>query len=479
MTISEKDPKAAEKDPEKPEKGEKGAGKRPPPPEEIRLGRLLGPTSLLDLQAMSKEDLIRVLSEAVARDRDYPDPGKIYRAAIEREAVVNTYLGDGIAVPHARVPGFDGFSIAIARNPRGLPYGVDTPEPVKIVIILVGDEALQNEHVRYLGAIASAVKDSALRAEILRAPDVQAASRALDAGRRSGTPRRRPHQLSRLLLSHARKISREVGATAVLVAIDTPEELKIVRRLPRRESFIVASSSPSIAEAAEKVVKRVIRMPWTPIRRDSLARLGTLMGISAGLITRDDVVAFLSRQAGGGLDTITVLDVGREFGRFLTSAGEISSKIHPGVLERVLVLASELGSEGREGKPIGTIFVIGDPQELAPYCQQMVINPFRGYPEEERNILDPILRETVKEFAWLDGAFVIRGDGLIHSAGTYLRPGKLDVDLPGGFGTRHRAACAITAAVDCAALAISQSSGNVMLFKNGETILTLEKGAVR
>jgi diadenylate cyclase len=476
MFAPEKDTKG-EKDADRP--GEKLPGRRVPPSDETRLGRLLGPTSLLDLQVQTKEDLIRVLSEAVARDRRFPEPGMIYRAALDREAVVNTYLGDGIAVPHARVPGFEGFAIAVARNRAGFPYGVETPEPVKIVILLVGDDSLQNEHVRYLAAIAAAVKDESLREEILRAPDHAVLARAMDAGPRSSLTRGRPHQMSRLLLSHARKISREVGATSVLVAIDTPEELKIVKRLPRRADFIVASSSSSICEAAEKVVDRVIRLPWAPLRRDSLVRLGTLMGISSGLITRDDVVAFLSRRAGGSLDTISIIDVGREFGRFLTSAGEISSKIAPSVLERVLILASELGSEGREGKPIGTIFVIGDPQDLAPYCQQMVINPFRGYPEEERNILDPTLRETVKEFSWLDGAFVIRGDGLIHSAGTYLRPGKLDVHLPGGFGTRHRAACAITGAVDCVSLAISQSSGNVMLFKNGGTVLTLEKGAVR
>ena len=444
--------------------------------EEPRLGRLLGPTSLLEIEPATKEELLHSLSEAVARDRDFPRPDLIYRTALEREAVVNTYLGDGVAVPHARVPGFDGFAIAIARNPRGFPYGVETSEPVQIAILLVGDDSLQNEHVRLLGAIALAVKDHVLHEAILSAPDAAALGRALDAGRRSLPPRRRPHHLSRLLLSHARMIAREVGATSVIVAVDSPEELAILKRLPRRESFIVAASTASIAEGAEKIVSRVILLPWTPFRRDSLVRLGTLIGVSSSLISRDDVVAFLTRQAGGGLDTITILDVGREFGKFLGTSGGISARIQPGVLERVLILASELGTEGREGKPIGTMFIIGEPSELAPFSQQLVINPFRGYPEEERNVLDPTLRETIKEFSWLDGAFVIRGDGVIHSAGTYIRPGKVDVGLPGGFGTRHRAACAITAVVDCVSLALSQSTGNVMLFKKGETVLTLERG---
>ena len=270
-----------------------------------------------------------------------------------------------------------------------------------------------------------------------------------------------------------------VGATAVIVAIESPEELAILKRLPRRESFIVATGSAAIAESAERLVGRVIRLPRLPLQRSALIRLGTLIGISSSYISRNDVVAFLFQHAQGGLDTFTILDVGREFGRFLTTSGEISARVLPQVLERVLVLASELGSEGREGRPVGTIFVLGDPDELAPYCQQLVINPFRGYPPDERNVLDPTLRETIKEFAGIDGAFVVQGDGAIHSAGTYLQPSAAEVNLPGGYGTRHRSACAITLAVDCMAVTVSQSTGQVVLFKKGEMVLTLEKGAAR
>ena len=67
---------------------------------------------------------------------------------------------------------------------------------------------------------------------------------------------------------------------------------------------------------------------------------------------------------------------------------------------------------------------------------QLVINPFHGYPEAERNVLDPRLEETIKEFSAIDGAFIIRGDGVILSAGRYLAPqGKLDEPLPAG--SRH------------------------------------------
>ena len=75
-----------------------------------------------------------------------------------------------------------------------------------------------------------------------------------------------------------------------------------------------------------------------------------------------------------------------------------------------------------------------------------MINPFHGYPESERNILDPRLEETIKEFSAIDGAFIVRGDGVILAAGRYLAPrGKLDPPLPHGLGTRHEAAASITA----------------------------------
>ena len=107
-----------------------------------------------------------------------------------------------------------------------------------------------------------------------------------------------------------------------------------------------------------------------------------------------------------------------------------------------------MNSASRAAKdvPVGTLFVIGDSDQVLTQSHQLVINPFHGYPENERNILDPRLEETIKEFSAIDGAFVIRGDGVILAAGAYLAPrSKLDEKLPQGLGTRHEAAAGITA----------------------------------
>ena len=153
----------------------------------------------------------------------------------------------------------------------------------------------------------------------------------------------------------------------------------------------------------------------------------------------------------------------------------LTQSVSPGVFERVIQLASELATEGREGKHVGALFVIGDSDKVSEYCSQLVINPFRGYPEEERNILDESLEETVKEFSALDGAFIIRGDGTVVSAGTYLQPGKRGEKLPQGLGARHEAASSITASTDAIAVTISESTGTVTTFRGGKIIMEIEK----
>ena len=105
----------------------------------------------------------------------------------------------------------------------------------------------------------------------------------------------------------------------------------------------------------------------------------------------------------------------------------------------------------------------------------MVINPFRGYRDEERSILDPSLEETIKEFSTIDGAFVLRGDGVVLSAGAYLRSDKPAGELASGLGARHAAASAITAQTDAVAITLSQSTGRVSLFKSGQLVLSLER----
>jgi DNA integrity scanning protein DisA with diadenylate cyclase activity len=170
--------------------------------------------------------------------------------------------------------------------------------------------------------------------------------------------------------------------------------------------------------------------------------------------------------------------VGREYGILATGEenSDAAARILPEVIERVVDIASELGSEGREGRAVGALFVIGDTEHVLPLTRQLVLNPFKGYPPDERNLLDYSLEETVKELATLDGAFIVRGDGVMETCGTYLRTASQEeFELPRGLGARHHAAAAITAVTDSIAVAVSESTGSITIFRRGRIITEIQK----
>jgi DNA integrity scanning protein DisA with diadenylate cyclase activity len=190
----------------------------------------------------------------------------------------------------------------------------------------------------------------------------------------------------------------------------------------------------------------------------------------------DRVVCLTGVDGSRALDTLFVLNLGTEPELFsFLDTVLIGGDVHPEAFVRVLTLATELAVEGREGRPVGALFVLGDSERVLAQSRSLILNPFEGHPESERNILDPALDETIKEFAALDGAFVVRGDGVVLTAGTQLVPTAPYSPLPGGLGTRHAAAAGITAATDAVALCVSQSTGTVTVFRSGKLITDLHR----
>ncbi|MBT6823892.1 hypothetical protein HOA59_00465 [archaeon] len=163
-----------------------------------------------------------------------------------------------------------------------------------------------------------------------------------------------------------------------------------------------------------------------------------------------------------------IFDVDEIF--FKISKHKLSEKIGSEVIESVINLASEIGIEGREGKKIGTAFIIGESQEISKYLRQLIINPFYNT-ETKIKITDPDIKETIKEFSQLDGVFIIDNEGHIVSSGTYIDIDTKDIELSQGFGTRHRACAAITKNTEAIAIAISSSGGKVRVFKEGKIII--------
>jgi diadenylate cyclase len=137
------------------------------------------------------------------------------------------------------------------------------------------------------------------------------------------------------------------------------------------------------------------------------------------------------------------------------------------VFEEVYTLALELSKEGREGKPVGTTFMIGSAPDVLAKSTQLILNPFEGHPRSTRNVTNHEIRETVKELSQIDGAFVISGEGTIESAGRYITIDTSRASIPKGLGTRHASVAGITQETPAVGIVISQSGGKISLFKDG------------
>jgi DNA integrity scanning protein DisA with diadenylate cyclase activity len=299
------------------------------------------------------------------------------------------------------------------------------------------------------------------------------------SGGSEDTSKKRRTSAGNPVVSAAVRLVKEIKAPALLVLADAVEDNSFLDQIKGSVNTIIATCNKSRFNTDDPRISALIYAPAFPSSRTGQMKIGVFLALSRNLIQKTDKVVCMSGNSrSGAFDTVVALDVASEYKFFLSaSLSLLPPDVKPEVLERMLTLAGEIAVEGREGKPIGTLFVIGDTNTVNRYVRQLIINPFRGYSEAERNIMDPSLAETIKEFAAIDGAFVITGDGIVISAGSYLRPqDTVEIEpLPSGFGARHAAAAGITACTQSLAVTISESTGMVSMFKNGAIIMTIAK----
>ena len=139
------------------------------------------------------------------------------------------------------------------------------------------------------------------------------------------------------------------------------------------------------------------------------------------------------------------------------------------VLEQTVSLAVEIAREGREGRKIGTLFVVGDSGEVIKRSKPLILDPLHGHPDESKQIENPDMRETIKELAQLDGAFLVSNAGVVLSAARYIDAASDSLDLPLGLGSRHMAGASISRQTRAVAVVVSESS-MVRMFDDGELV---------
>jgi len=445
-------------------------------------------STVIDLSSTEKVDALKELAQILCKIENIKKVKPVIDDMLKREESASTFIGQGVAIPYTSAPVADDFSVVIGRSVDGINYDAARGAQVHIIALVMSSKnPEESSHIQIRQEIASFFKSDAIQERILSADGVTDILELIPSYKRKTTRiifTKKAAVLKRgpdPIIASSVALAKELKAAALVLLADVVEENDFLNSIKPYKKVIVITSNKSRFDEKDKRFTDLIQAPFFPGSRTGQIKIGILLAISRSIIDRDDRVVCVTGNSNTGVfDTIIALDIEKEFRFFLSETKSIlPPDVEPEVLERILSIASEIALEGREGKPIGTIFVVGDTNSVNTYIRQLIINPFRGYSEVERNILDPALDETIKEFASIDGAFIITGDGTLLSAGSYLRP-PADADakignLPSGFGSRHAAAAGITVCTKALAITVSESTGMVTIFKNGNVMLSIAK----
>lgn len=284
------------------------------------------------------------------------------------------------------------------------------------------------------------------------------------------------------LLETAQKLVQQLPAEAVLLLTETHLDWDVVLEKLSGSRLLVAAQDPAVAQRLREtpgLTLLEIDPGPTPTReRMSLALLEAVA--SEKLLPGARVVTLyngIDVEDGETeqIDSVSVIHLGEHLERLSAQdLRKLDTQVPLETLRAVVTMATEIGREGREGKPVGTMFVVGDTKRVMSMARPINFNPFRGYSPEERDVRDRKVREQIKDIAQLEGAIVVRRDGVAEAACMYLDAPAEGITLSKGLGTRHWSAAAISKKTKAVAVVVSQSSGTVRIFQDGELMLHIE-----
>jgi diadenylate cyclase len=259
----------------------------------------------------------------------------------------------------------------------------------------------------------------------------------------------------KILIQKGAELLEAAEAEALLVYIDSDSERNLI---PENAITVYADRKFS------QVEKNAVLIPLN-LSSEEKMKLAIAGALEKELIHKNDRVVYIDDES------IYVRTVEEKMDKGIYKILFTAKNIYPDVVKEVLEIAVELGKKGREGKPVGSIFVIGDSGGVMNRSTQITYNPFQG---SLVNIGDEVVRSMIKEYSRLDGAFVISGKGKIIAAARLLECGKEGINMPKGLGARHMAAAWITKETESIAVVLSESDNMIRIFWEGDLIAELD-----
>ena len=278
------------------------------------------------------------------------------------------------------------------------------------------------------------------------------------------------------LLAAALSLATQEEASAVVMLAERSYNFREIQNTLGELRLIVASDKSEVIETARKDDVNLVPLLEEPETRQLQLVSALLEAIADELLmSGDTIIALYAAYEREVIDTLSVIDLSEHLTRLTArDLQRLETTVPLETLRLVVNLAVEIGKEGREGKPVGALFVVGNHRKVMAQSHEQIHDPFKGYNRKERALRLARVRESVKELAQIDGAFVISAEGHVEAAGRILDAPAEGLTLSKGLGARHWAAAAISKTTKAIAIAVSESSGTVRIFKDGVVVLRIE-----
>lgn len=283
-----------------------------------------------------------------------------------------------------------------------------------------------------------------------------------------------PHdgrEQEKLIMKYADGLARELEIDTLIIQACGREDIDFLPEARFFRSCVWFSRTPESLPVVESQVHSVIAVPKIA-KGENFLTLGYFLAVVTGKLAFHKPVINLTACESGLINGLHITAPSERLPWLLDNQIAAFDNIQPPqTLLMLISIALRFAREGREGKPIGTCFILSQPEEVAPYTWQLILNPCAGYPESIRNIFNDEFFETMRELSALDGAFLVSPNGTVRSSAAFISTqGRVD-GVESGKGARHHAACAVTSHTMSIAVVLSESSGEITVYQAGRELL--------
>lgn len=133
----------------------------------LKISNYLNERLIKFLSIADRDEALKTLVQALQEEGKLVNDQTFYDAILEREKIVSTGIGMGVAIPHAKIAGYEDFFIAIGILSKGINWNALDGSPVRLIFMIGGPDDKQTEYLQILSSLTTALKDEERRKKML------------------------------------------------------------------------------------------------------------------------------------------------------------------------------------------------------------------------------------------------------------------------------------------------------------------------